>query len=210
MHGRRLFCRAPAAVARATTGASREPDIRPFRSAPPKSRPNLRLQRRFRLDDAGMRDDRGRPLEPAPPRAYDLRPMAGLRCNVVTPTESVLESEASYIEFPAWDGQKGVAPGAAPFLVRLGQGRLRIEKPAGGADTFLVDGGFAQMNGGTLTILADGVTNSTAINLADAEKELANASSEGLKSGSLDARNAAEHRQRLAYARVALARSARR
>ena len=46
--------------------------------------------------------------------------MAGLRCNIVTPTESVLESEASYIEFPAWDGQKGVAPGAAPFLVRLG------------------------------------------------------------------------------------------
>ena len=136
--------------------------------------------------------------------------MAGLRCNVVTPTESVLESEATYIEFPAWDGQKGVAAGAAPFLVRLGEGRLRIEKSGGGSEVFLLDGGFAQMNGGTLTILADAVTSAANLNAADAEKELAAASSEGLKSGTLEARSAAEHRQRLAYARVALARSARR
>ena len=101
-------------------------------------------------------------------------------------------------------------PGAAPFLVRLGEGKLRVEKSGGGADIFLLDGGFAQMNGGTLTILADGATPAASINAADAEKELANASSEGLKSGTLDARSAAEHRQRLAYARVALARSGRR
>lgn len=136
--------------------------------------------------------------------------MAALRCNVVTPTESVLDSEATYVEFPAWDGQKGVAPGAAPFLVRLGEGRLRIEKAGGGADVFLLDGGFAQMNGGTLTILADGATPAGSINAADAEKELSAAASEGLKSGSLESRAAAEHRQRLAYARVALARSGRR
>lgn len=136
--------------------------------------------------------------------------MAGLRCTVVTPTESVLESDASYIEFPAWDGQKGVAAGAAPFLVRLGQGRLRIEKPTGGSDVFLLDGGFAQMNGGSLTILADSVTVAANLNATDADKELAAANSEGTKLGTLDARNAAEHRQRLAYARVALARSSRR
>ena len=86
-----------------------------------------------------------------------------LRCNIVTPTESVLESEASYIEFPAWDGQKGVAPGAAPFLVKLGAGRLRVDRPGSGAEVFLLDGGFAQMNGGTLTILADTVTPAGAI-----------------------------------------------
>jgi F-type H+-transporting ATPase subunit epsilon len=136
--------------------------------------------------------------------------MAGLRCNIVTPTESVLESEATYVEFPAWDGQKGVAPGAAPFLVRLGEGTLRVEKPAGGSEIFLLDGGFAQMNGGTLTILADAVTASGSLSAADAEKELAAAKSDGLKAGTLEARSAAEHRQRLAYARVALARSARR
>lgn len=136
--------------------------------------------------------------------------MAALRCNLVTPTESVLDSEATYVEFPAWDGQKGVAPGAAPFLVRLGAGKLRVEKDSGSPDVYLLEGGFAQMNGGTLTILADGAVLASSLNLATAESELANANSEGLKSGTLEARGAAEHRQRLAYARVALARSARR
>lgn len=135
--------------------------------------------------------------------------MAGLRCNVVTPTESVLDSEATYVEFPAWDGQKGVAPGAAPFLVRLGEGRLRVEK-SGGADVFLLDGGFAQMNGGTLTILADSVVPAASIAAADAERELAAANAESGKRGTLEMRAAAERRQRVAYARVALARSGRR
>ncbi|MFM7050902.1 MAG: F0F1 ATP synthase subunit epsilon [Planctomycetota bacterium] len=135
--------------------------------------------------------------------------MASLRCNVVTPTESVLDSEATYVEFPAWDGQKGVAPGAAPFLVRLGGGRLRIER-AGGADVYLLDGGFAQMNGGTLTILADGVSAVGSLSVADAEKELAEANAGAGKRGTLEARDAAERRQRVAYARVALARSNRR
>ena len=133
-----------------------------------------------------------------------------LRCNIVTPTESVLETEASYVEFPAWDGQKGVASGAAPFLVRLGEGRLRIEKSGGGGETFLLDGGFAQMNGGTLTILADSVTATGALASGDAEKELAAATADALKRGTVEARNEVEHRQRLAYARVALARSGRR
>lgn len=133
-----------------------------------------------------------------------------LRCNIVTPTESVLETEASYVEFPAWDGQKGVAPGAAPFLVRLGEGRLRIEKSGGGSETFLLDGGFAQMNGGALTILADAVNPTGSLSATDAEKELAAANADALKRGTAEARSSAEHRQRLAYARVALARSGRR
>ena len=54
---------------------------------------------------------------------------------------------------PAWDGQKGVATGAAPFLVKLGQGRLRVEKSSGGSEIYLLAGGFAQMNGGVLTVL---------------------------------------------------------
>jgi F0F1-type ATP synthase epsilon subunit len=75
---------------------------------------------------------------------------------------------------------------------------------------FLLDGGFAQMNGGTLTILADSVTPSSAIAAAAAESELTAASTEALRVGSLESRAKAEHRKRLAYARVSLARSGRR
>lgn len=66
------------------------------------------------------------------------------------------------------------------------------------------------MNGGTLTILADSVTATGALASGDAEKELAAATADALKRGTVEARNEAEHRQRLAYARVALARSGRR
>ena len=147
-------------------------------------------------------------LEPRTSRPDESSPL-GLRGNIVTPTESVLDSEASYIEFPAWDGQKGVAPGAAPFLVRLGEGRLRVEK-SGGAALFLLDGGFAQMNGGTLTILADSITAASDLAAAAAESELTPATSEARRGGSHESRAKAEHRQRLAYARVSLARSGRR
>jgi hypothetical protein len=63
------------------------------------------------------------------------------------------------------------------------------------------------MNGGTLTILADGATASGSIKAADAEKELAAANTAASARGTLEARDGAERRQRLAYARVALARS---
>jgi acyl-coenzyme A thioesterase PaaI-like protein len=66
------------------------------------------------------------------------------------------------------------------------------------------------MNGGTLTILADSVVAASALNAGDAERELATANSESGKRGTLEARAEAEHRQRVAYARVALARSGRR
>lgn len=136
--------------------------------------------------------------------------MAGLRCTVVTPTESVLDCDATYVEFSAWDGQRGVMPGAAPFLVRLGEGSLRIEKGSGAADVFLLDRGFAQMNGGTLTILADGVTLPAAIDATAADKELADANASALTRGTPSERVDNEHRQRLARARVSIVRSMRR
>jgi F0F1-type ATP synthase epsilon subunit len=63
------------------------------------------------------------------------------------------------------------------------------------------------MNGGTLTILADGLISVAGLNAGEAEKELAAANADASKRGTMDARTNAEHRQRLAYARVALARS---
>jgi F0F1-type ATP synthase epsilon subunit len=66
------------------------------------------------------------------------------------------------------------------------------------------------MNGGTLTILADAVTPASSLSVADAERELSAASADVSKRGTPEARRAVEHRQRLAYARVALARGSRR
>lgn len=85
------------------------------------------------------------------------------RCTLVTPTTSLVDEEVTYASVPAWDGLFGVLPGRAPILARLGTGELRLAFPdsakagggEGGERSFLVDGGFVQMAGETLTILAE-------------------------------------------------------
>lgn len=99
------------------------------------------------------------------------------RCRLITPTASLVDEAASYASVPAWDGLFGVLPGRAPILARLGIGELRFEFPdtgagAGGARSFLIDGGFVQMAGEVLTVLAERATPTEQINAAEAEAEL--------------------------------------
>ena len=68
------------------------------------------------------------------------------------PVESALAVSAV---FPACDGQVGVLAGRAPLAAVLGPGALSFERPDGKVREFFVTGGFAQMHGGTLTILAE-------------------------------------------------------
>ena len=67
------------------------------------------------------------------------------KCAIVTPTVSVLDEEVNLVEFPQWDGQRGILAGAAPFVAKMGAGRLRIDYPEGGTRVFLLAGGFADL-----------------------------------------------------------------
>lgn len=80
--------------------------------------------------------------------------MASFHCSVVTPERVVLETEARFAAFPAHDGEIGILPGRAPLLVALGVGRLRVQSNEG-EQVLLVDGGFAEMSGDTLTVLTE-------------------------------------------------------
>jgi len=94
--------------------------------------------------------------------------------SVITPERAVLETEASFVAFPAWDGEVGVLHGRAPLLYKLGIGRLRAETPEG-EQVFYVDGGFAQMVEERLTILTQQAKRPQEIDRAAAEKALAQA-----------------------------------
>ena len=48
-----------------------------------------------------------------------------LRCIVVTPEETVLEGEASFVALPLFDGEIGIARGHSPMIGRLGFGEMR-------------------------------------------------------------------------------------
>jgi F-type H+-transporting ATPase subunit epsilon len=75
-------------------------------------------------------------------------------CSVITPERAVLETNATFVAFPAHDGEVGILRDRAPLLFKLGIGELRVETPEGN-HRFFVDEGFAQMVDNRLTLLTE-------------------------------------------------------
>jgi len=95
-------------------------------------------------------------------------------CSVITPERAVLETDATFVAFPAHDGEVGILPGRAPLLFKMGIGSLRVESPEGNRE-FFVDGGFAQMVENRLTLLTEQARAVEDIDPAAAERALAEA-----------------------------------
>jgi F-type H+-transporting ATPase subunit epsilon len=95
-------------------------------------------------------------------------------CSVITPERAVLEKDATFVAFPAWDGEVGILKHRAPLLYKLGVGELRVESPEGNERLF-VAGGFAQMVEDRLTILTEQAKRLDEIDRAAAQKALVEA-----------------------------------
>lgn len=115
------------------------------------------------------------------------------RCKLVTPTNSLVDEDVTYASVPAWDGLFGVLPGRAPILARLGVGELRLAFPdaskhgaEGGERSFLVDGGFVQMAGESLTILAERAVAAETLTESDAAAQLKAAESKTVPADAAD------------------------
>ena len=75
--------------------------------------------------------------------------------SVVTPEGAVVETRATSVVFPAFDGQYGVLPNHAPLVTLLGIGELRVVGEGGTTERFYVDGGFAQFADGELSLVTE-------------------------------------------------------
>jgi F-type H+-transporting ATPase subunit epsilon len=101
--------------------------------------------------------------------------MAGtFHCSVITPERAVLETEATFVAFPAHDGEVGILRNRAPLLYKMGAGELRVESPQGNHILF-VAGGFAQMVENRLTLLTEAAKRLEEIDPAAAQRALAEA-----------------------------------
>ncbi len=127
-------------------------------------------------------------------------------CKIVTPSKEAFQGEATYVSFPAWDGQYGMMRGLSPLLSTLAPGSLRIDSEEGGSRWYLIEGGFAHVDGDGLTLVTEGATPAEHLHLEEAEAELAEANAR-VASDEKD-REKVEREQRIAMARVALAKSA--
>jgi F-type H+-transporting ATPase subunit epsilon len=110
------------------------------------------------------------------------------RCQLVTPAARLLDEDVTYASVPAWDGSFGVLTDRAPILARLGVGELRLEfadsaKGQGGGRSYLVEGGFVQMLGNKLTVLAERATPTESLVLNEAEAELRAAEAKSVPEG---------------------------
>jgi F-type H+-transporting ATPase subunit epsilon len=95
-------------------------------------------------------------------------------CSVITPERAMLEAEATFVAFPAHDGEVGILAHRAPLLFKMGAGELRVESPQGNQVLF-VDGGFAQMVENRLTLLTEVAKRIEEIDPAAVERQFAEA-----------------------------------
>lgn len=77
-----------------------------------------------------------------------------LLLEVVTPERAVLQQSVDYVGAPGLLGEFGILPGHVPFLSALGIGSLMYKK-AGRVRYLFVAGGFAEVTGDKVTILAE-------------------------------------------------------
>jgi F-type H+-transporting ATPase subunit epsilon len=104
----------------------------------------------------------------------EKRPSGGhkqLQCVVVTPEKTLLDAAVDFVSLPLYDGELGVLPGRSPLIGRLGQGELRTRANQS-THRYFVDGGFAQVRDGVVTVLTHRALTAEAIDPAAVTHEL--------------------------------------
>jgi F-type H+-transporting ATPase subunit epsilon len=94
-----------------------------------------------------------------------------LRCVIVTPEATVVDTHADFVALPLFDGEAGVAPLHSPMIGRLGYGELRI-KTGGNVDRYYVDGGFAQVADNVVSVLTNRAIAAANVDAAAADEQL--------------------------------------
>ncbi len=90
--------------------------------------------------------------------------MSQFQCDIVTPESKLFSDMVHMIVLPGSDGEMGVLEGHAPTVTTLKTGTVRVE-PEDGAKSisFIVGGGYAQIDGEHTTVLADRAADLTEI-----------------------------------------------
>jgi F-type H+-transporting ATPase subunit epsilon len=88
--------------------------------------------------------------------------MADLHFELVSPSRLLFSGNVASVTIPGTEGDMGILPGHAPVLSTLRPGVVTITRESGAAEKIFVRGGFAEVNPGGLTLLAE-----TAIPLAE-------------------------------------------
>ena len=106
----------------------------------------------------------------------DSKQTGGVRCVIVTPEQTSLDTQARSVSLPLFDGLRGVGRGHAPFIGRLGAGEVRIVGEQGGGGDgvrrLFVEGGFVEVSHDSVTVITQRAVPAEKIDVAAARAEL--------------------------------------
>jgi F-type H+-transporting ATPase subunit epsilon len=100
-----------------------------------------------------------------------------LTLELVTPERPAFSGQGDFVVLPAWEGELGVLPGHAPFLVQLKPGLVRF-KADGATSVFAVSGGFAEVRGDRVSLFAETAEMAGSIDAERARQALERAKAE--------------------------------
>lgn len=101
-----------------------------------------------------------------------------LTLEMVTPEKLALRAEAEFVVLPAHQGEMGVLPGHAPYLVMLRPGEIRVTSPGGELAFYAVAGGFAEILHDKVAVFAETAELAEEIDAERARQSLERAKSE--------------------------------
>jgi len=99
---------------------------------------------------------------------------SGVRCVIVTPEQTVLDTSAEFIALPLFDGEIGIGRGHSPMIGRLGYGELRI-RTSGDTKHYYVDGGFVQVADNLVSVLTNSAKPAADVNADLAQEQITEA-----------------------------------
>ena len=78
-----------------------------------------------------------------------------MQFDLVSPERSLVSAAVREVRLPATDGDMTAMPGHAPVIVTLRPGMVTVVDASGAATEFAVTGGFAEITGNGVSLLAE-------------------------------------------------------
>ena len=95
-----------------------------------------------------------------------------VRCVVVTPEATVVDTIARFVALPLFDGEAAIAPLKSPMIGRLGCGEMRVTDDQG-TRAYYVDGGFVQVVDNVVSVITNRSMPAEQLDVSVASEQLA-------------------------------------
>lgn len=129
-----------------------------------------------------------------------------LKLEIVTPEKRVVDTEVDSVTVMTASGEAGILPNHAPLISVLKPGILTYTTK-GITDKLAVSGGFVEVTGNTVSVLADTASTAEEIDLTEAkvDKESAEKAFAAVAAGSIEETEQAREQIEAASVRIQLA-----